>query len=87
MVVVQAEADLLEVIETLHSGGSGPDFLDGWKEQANENGDDRDDDEQLDQREGGSDAATDGSTPKDNVAALLAVARSCYSAGEACRRV
>ena len=87
MVVVQAESDLLEVVEALHPGGSGPDLLDGREEQADQDCDDRNDDQQLDEREGGSDAATNGSTPKDNVAALLAVARSCYSAGEACRRV
>src|SRR5207253_7295852 len=51
VVVVEGEADLLEVVRTLGACGGLTDLLDGRDEQADENGDDGDHHQQLDQRE------------------------------------
>src|SRR5205814_414608 len=51
VVVVQGQADLLQVVLALGPHGGVADLLDGRQEQADQDGDDRDDDEQLDQRE------------------------------------
>src|SRR5919198_1519086 len=53
VVVVERQADLLEVIRALHAIRRLADLLDGGQEQANEDRDDGDDDEQLDQGEAG----------------------------------
>jgi hypothetical protein len=50
---VQGEALLLEVVGVLRPGGGLADLLDGGEQQADQDRDDGDDDEQLDQREGG----------------------------------
>jgi hypothetical protein len=43
---------LLKVVDTTDFRRSIPNFLDGWKEQTNENGDDGDYNKQLNQSEG-----------------------------------
>jgi hypothetical protein len=48
---VQGEADLFEVVLALGPRGSGPDFLDGGQEQADQDGDDGGDHQQFDQGE------------------------------------
>ena len=50
-VSVQAQTDLLHVVAALDAGRGIADFLNGGQEQADENRDDRDDHQQLDQRE------------------------------------
>jgi len=52
VVVLKGEADLLEVVGALHSGGGFTHLLDGGEQQADQDGDDGDHDEQFDQREG-----------------------------------
>jgi len=52
VIAVQGEAGLLEVVGALHARCGLAHFLDGGQQQADEDGDDRDDDEQLDEREG-----------------------------------
>jgi len=49
--VVQRQAELLEVVAALHAGGGFAHLLDRGQEQADEDGDDGDDHQQLDQRE------------------------------------
>jgi hypothetical protein len=48
---VHAQAHLLEVVAALRAGRGRPHLLDGRQQQADQDGDDRNDDEQLDQRE------------------------------------
>src|SRR5581483_7643916 len=63
VVVVQTEPDLLEVVHALAAGGRLPDLLDRGKEQADQDGDDGNDDQQLDQGEPPtSDGRTDHNT-------------------------
>ena len=50
-VVVQGEADLLQVVLALHAGGGLADLLDGGQQQADQDGDDGDHDQQFDERE------------------------------------
>ena len=52
VVVVEAEADLLEVVQALRPGGRLADLLDGGQQEPDEDRDDRDHHQQLDQREG-----------------------------------
>src|SRR5262249_49916523 len=52
VVVMHRQTELLEVVLARGAGGGLADFLDGWEEQADQDGDDGDDDQQLDQREG-----------------------------------
>ena len=54
LVVVQGEADLPQVIETLRAPRGFAGGLNGWQQQGNQDADDGDYDEQLDQREAGS---------------------------------
>ena len=54
MVAVQGEPDLLEVAGAADAVGGLADLLDGGQEQADQHGDNRDDDEQLDECESGS---------------------------------
>jgi hypothetical protein len=51
VVVVQGQADLLQVVGAPHPGGGRANLLDGRQEEAGEDGDDRDHHQQLDQRE------------------------------------
>ena len=51
VVVVQGEADLLQVVDALRPPGRLARRLDGGQEQGDQHGDDGDDDQQLDQRE------------------------------------
>src|SRR2546421_30440 len=51
MVVVEGQADLLQVVLALGAGGRLAHLLDGGQEQADEDGDDGDHHQQLDQRE------------------------------------
>ena len=51
VVVVDGQADLLQVVRALGPGGGLPDLLDGGQEQADQDGDDGDHHQQLDQRE------------------------------------
>jgi hypothetical protein len=57
---VQRQADLFEVVGALHSRCRLADLLHGGQQQANEDGDDGDDDEKLDQREGAPDGPAHG---------------------------
>jgi len=50
---VDPERDLLEVVGALHAVGGFADLLDRGQQQPDQDGDDRDDDEQLDEREAG----------------------------------
>src|SRR5207253_6835295 len=50
--VVYGQADLVQVVLALQAGGGLADFLHRGQEQPDEDGDDGDDDQQLDQREG-----------------------------------
>jgi hypothetical protein len=50
VVGVHGQTDLLEVVLTLQARGRLADLLDGRHEQANQDGDDRNDHQQLDQR-------------------------------------
>jgi hypothetical protein len=50
--VVNRQPDLFQVVLALGSRSSFPDLLNGRKQQANEDGNDRNDDEQLNQRKG-----------------------------------
>jgi hypothetical protein len=52
-VIVQRQPDLFKVVLTLQPVRRLTDFLDGGQEQADQNGDDGNDDEQLDERKGG----------------------------------
>ena len=52
MVVVQGDADLLQVVRALGAAGRLAGGLDGGQEQGDQHGDDGDDDQKLDQREG-----------------------------------
>ena len=54
--VVHRQANLLEVVLALRAGRGLADFLDGGQQQADEDGDDRDDHQQFDEREPGSTA-------------------------------
>ena len=56
VVGVQGQADLLQVVAAGGPGGGRPDLLDGRQEQADQDGDDGDDHQQLDQGEGSSPA-------------------------------
>src|SRR5262249_34416472 len=49
--VVQGQAQLLEVVGTLHTAGRLAHLLDGGEQEADEDGDDGDHHQQLDQRE------------------------------------
>ena len=53
LVVVQGQADLLEVVDALDAAGGLARRLHGGQQQRDQDRDDRDDDQQLDQREGG----------------------------------
>ena len=55
VVVVQGEADLLQVVDALRPAGGLARRLDGGQEQGDQHGDDRDDHQQLDQGEGRTD--------------------------------
>ena len=48
---MDGDADLLEVVGALDACGGLADLLHGRQQEADQDGDDRDDDEQLDQRE------------------------------------
>src|SRR5205823_6691615 len=48
---VQGQAELLKMVLALDATGSFADFLDGRQQQADQHGDNRDDDEQLDEGE------------------------------------
>jgi hypothetical protein len=50
-VIVNRDANLLEVVAALQTCGGLADLLDGGEQQADQDRDDRDDDQQLDQRE------------------------------------
>src|SRR5262249_46554493 len=52
LVVVGGEADLLEVVGAGHAVGGLPHLLDGGQQEADQHRGNRDDDQQLDQREG-----------------------------------
>src|SRR5262249_9219164 len=52
VVIVQSQADLLEVVGRLHASGGLTDLLDCWQQQSNEDGNDGNYDQQLDEREG-----------------------------------
>src|SRR5436305_1315307 len=52
--VVHGQADLLEVVGALEARGRLAHLLDGGEQEADQHGDDGDDDQQLDQREGAS---------------------------------
>jgi hypothetical protein len=54
MVVVQREADLLDVVGALRAPRRLPRRLDGGQQQGDQDNDDRDHHQQLDQRETGS---------------------------------
>src|SRR5262245_66388702 len=54
VVAVQRQADLLEVVGTTHPVGGLPNHLDRGKEQADQEGDDRDHHEEFNERERGS---------------------------------
>jgi hypothetical protein len=51
VVAVHGDAELLEVVLALQARGRLADLLDGGDQQADQDGDDRDDHQQLDQRE------------------------------------
>ena len=51
VVVVQCQADLLQVVRALHASGRFADLLHGGKQQADQDRDDGDDHEQFDERE------------------------------------
>ena len=53
MIVVQRQAELLEVVDALGPAGGLARRLDRGQEQADQDGDDGDDDQQLDQGEAG----------------------------------
>ena len=53
VVVVDRQADLLEVVDALAAAGGLAGGLDGGQQQADQDGDDRDDHQELDQREAG----------------------------------
>ena len=53
MVVVRGDAQLLEVVLALDPGGRFADLLYRGQQQADQDGDDGDDHQQLDQREAG----------------------------------
>jgi hypothetical protein len=59
VVVVHGQADLLEVVLTLQTAGGLAHLLHGGQEQAQQDGDDGNDDEQLDEREGLADSHGD----------------------------
>jgi hypothetical protein len=48
--IVQGRANLLEVVRALHARCCLTDLLHGRQQQANQDGNDRDDDQQLDER-------------------------------------
>ena len=62
LVVMQAQAELLEVVDALGPTGGLAGGLDGGEEQADEDGDDGDDDQQLDEREAATRFRFHGST-------------------------
>jgi len=49
---VDGQPDLLQVVLALHAVGRLPDLLDGGQQEADQDGDDGDDDEQLNERKG-----------------------------------
>jgi hypothetical protein len=51
MVLMDRQANLLEVVDALHPSGCLARRLDGGQEQGDQNADDGDDDQQLDERE------------------------------------
>jgi hypothetical protein len=53
VVVVQAQADLLEVVAAFGASGGRPDLLDRGEQEPDEDGDDGNDDQQFDQGERG----------------------------------
>ena len=53
MVVVECDPKLLQVVHALGASGGFAGHLNGWQQQAGEDGDDRDDDEHLDEGETG----------------------------------
>lgn len=52
LVVVKREPELMEIVLTLHPVGRFPNLLHGGQQQADQNGNDRDDNKQFNQREG-----------------------------------
>jgi hypothetical protein len=50
MVIMKRKAQLLEIVRARHSPGSFANFLDGRKQEANQDRDNRDDHEEFDQR-------------------------------------
>jgi hypothetical protein len=50
MVVVESQANLLEVVLALRPAGRFPSLLNRWQEQRNQDTDDRDDNQQFNQR-------------------------------------
>jgi hypothetical protein len=51
VVILQGDADLVQVVSALGAGGGLADFLHGGQQQANQDRNDRDHHQQLDQRE------------------------------------
>ena len=62
VVVVEGEADLLEVVGALQARGRIADLLDGGQQQADQDGDDGDHHQQFDQREAGGGGFGDASS-------------------------
>ena len=60
VVGVQRQRQLLEVVGALHPAGCLADLLDGGQQKPDEDGDDGDDHQQLDQREGATGRAVGG---------------------------
>jgi hypothetical protein len=50
---MQCDGELMQVVAALGAGRGLADFLHSWDEQADQDGDDRNHDQQLDQRERG----------------------------------
>ena len=65
LVVVKGDAELLQVVLALGAGGGLADLLHGRQEQADQDGDDRNDYQQFDQRERATAPRTDGETGHD----------------------
>src|SRR5262249_14633733 len=65
VIVVQADTDLVQVVLALQPAGGLADLLDGGHQQADEDGDDGNDHQQFDQREGGT-AAVHGTDSRDD---------------------
>src|SRR5262245_2865128 len=66
VVAVEGQGNLLQVVRGLHPGGGQTDLLDGGEEQADQHRDDRDDYQQLDQREALAETTHDAPPPKQS---------------------